>query len=335
MVPEAAVEWRIAMASIRFLPRLVLVAVVVLGGTACAPAPPAEEPAFRVRLLTSATLSGRWERAAERGLGLIAAELDAEVARIRATGSAEQRLVLGQLAGDGIDLVFCVGPGAEPLVFTEAAAFPDTVFVVVPGEILGANIASVAFMPEEAGYLAGAVATAFADDGPAGVLRGPGRPWLERLEAGFAAGVQAESGGTEPLVAAGPEGPWQLVQAGVEVALYATDSPDRQVMAAVHDAGLLLVAADPWLLEDHPDVVVAAVEVDAAEALLRVAREVRDRTFVGRVFAFDLGSGVLDVVLNSDLAGLRGDDEVREVLERVRSEITAGWVEIEELGIGR
>jgi hypothetical protein len=40
-------------------------------------------------------------------------------------------------------------------------------------------------------------------------------------------------------------------------------------------------------------------------------------------------------VVNSDLAGLRGDDEVREVLERVRSEITAGWVEIEELGIGR
>ena len=69
--------------------------------------------------------------------------------------------------------------------------------------------------------------------------------------------------------------------------------------------------------------------------MLRVAREVRDRTFSGRVFAFDLGSGVLDVKLNPDLEAQPGGSDLREALERARSEITAGWVEIEELGIGR
>jgi hypothetical protein len=66
--------------------------------------------------------------------------------------------------------------------------------------------------------------------------------------------------------------------------------------------------------------------------MLRVAREVRDGTFEGRVFAFDLGSGVLDVVINPNLA----PDSLAaagEALEEARAEITAGLVEFDELGL--
>jgi basic membrane lipoprotein Med (substrate-binding protein (PBP1-ABC) superfamily) len=313
---------------------LLLAGAAALGGLGCGPAEPPSTPGFRVRLLTSTALSGRWERAAERGLGLIAATLDADVARSRAAGADDQRARLRALAADGIDLVFCVGPEVEALVFTEAPAFPDTTFVVIPGEVDGANVGSVIFTPEEAGYLAGALAAAIAEGAPVGVLRGSGRPWLERLEAGFVAGAGVAGEAAEPVVASGPDGPWQLTGAGVRVALYATDRPEPQVLAAVHDAGVQLVAADPELLEKEPELVVAAVDVDVAEAMLRVAREVRDRTFAGRVFVFDLGSGVLDVVLNPNLESSGRGAELREVVERARSEITAGWVDIEELGIG-
>ena len=136
------------------------------------------------------------------------------------------------------------------------------------------------------------------------------------------------------ITAGGADGPWQLTAAGVEVALYSTDRVDPQVLAAAHDAGLFLVGTDPSLLDAEPDFVIAAVEVDVAEAMLRVAREVHDLTFKGKVFAFDLGSGVLDVRLNSILAPADREAGYREALERARSEITAGWVEIEELGIG-
>jgi basic membrane lipoprotein Med (substrate-binding protein (PBP1-ABC) superfamily) len=319
----------------RLLPALVLVGATAFGFVACVPDRQPEEQTFRVRLVTSVALSGRWERAAERGLGLIAATFDADVGRSRADGTDQQRVLLQSLARDGVDLLFCVGPEVEGVVFTEAVAFPDTVFVVLPGEISGANVASVAFMPEEAGYLAGTVAVAYGDSASVGVLRGVGRPWLERLEAGFVAGCQAERGDVEVVTASGPDGPWQLVSAGVEVALYATDLADPQVMAAVHDAGLQLVATDPELLDTYPNSVVAAVEVDVAEAMLRVAREVYDRTFSGRVFTFDLGSGVLDVLLSSDVTMVNRTSDLREVLERARTEITAGWVEIEELGIGQ
>ena len=313
--------------------RFCLLGAVVLPSLSCTPAEPPEK-GFRVRLLTSVTLSGRWERAAEKGLGLIAAELNADVARTRATGTADQRSQFRTLARDGVDLVFCVGPDVEPLIYTEAVAFPNTVFVVIPGEIHSANVGSVVFASEEAGYLAGAVAAAVTDRPAVGLLRGPGRPWLERLEAGFSAGFRSGHTDARVITAGGADGPWQLTAAGVEVALYSTDRVDPQVLAAAHDAGLFLVGTDPSLLDAEPDFVIAAVEVDVAEAMLRVAREVHDLTFKGKVFAFDLGSGVLDVRLNSSLAPADREAGYREALERARSEITAGWVEIEELGIG-
>lgn len=315
--------------------RLRLAGAVALATAACGPAGPPPEPGFRVRLLTSVEITGRWERAAERGLGLIAAELDADVARSRARGRADRRDRLQALARAGVDLVFCVGPDVEPLVFTEAVAFPDTDFVVLPGEIHGANVASITFAPEEAGYLAGAVAAATTDRNVVGLLRGAGRPWLERLETGFVAGFSAVHPGAEVVTGEGADGPWELTGAGAEVALYSTDHVDPRVLAAVHDSGLALIGADPALLVAEPDVVIAAVDVDIAEAMLRVAREVHDRRFTGRVYAFDLGSGVLDVELNPNLAPPGRDSDLRESLERARSEITAGWVEIEELGIGQ
>lgn len=299
----------------------------------CTPTPPPAEPDFRIRLLTAVTVSGRWEREAERGLGLIAAELAADVGRSRASGAADQRNRLRSLAADGIDLIFCVGPEVESLVYTEAVAFADTDFVVIPGEIQRANVGSIAFMPEEAGFVAGAVAASLAERPVVGILRGAGRPWLDRLETGFVAGFRATHPDAELVTARGPGGPWQLIDAGVRVALYSSDSADPQVMAAVHDAGLSLVSTDLALLEAEPDVVIAAVELDVAEAMLRIAREVHERSFSGQVYAFDLGSGVVDLVLGSGLGADAG--KLREVVEQARSEITAGWVEIEELGIGR
>jgi basic membrane protein A len=299
----------------------------------CRPAEPPPEPRLRVRLLTSVSISGRWERAAERGLGLIAAELGAEVARIRSAGLNDQRSKLRSLACQGVDLVFCVGPDIESMVYTEAVAFPDTYFVAVPGRVQSANVGSVTFLPEEAGYLAGAVAACMTEHPEVGLLRGAGRPWLESLESGFVAGFRSRRSGAAVIIVNGPEGPWRLTTSGVEVALYATDLAEPEVLAAAHDAGLYLIGADPDLMRAEPDFVVAAVDIDVAEAMLRVAREVNDRSFQGRVFAFDLGSGVVGIELNPGLTpGDRGPD-LHDAVERARSEITAGWVEIEELGI--
>jgi basic membrane lipoprotein Med (substrate-binding protein (PBP1-ABC) superfamily) len=288
------------------------------------------QPSFRVRVLTSQPTSGRWERATEQGLGRIAAELDADVARIRAGDEGERRARFTELGQAGVDLVFCVGPEFDELLYTEAAGFPATRFVVVPGDAGGANVAGIEFLPEGAAYVAGVVAAHLRGGAMVGVLRGTGGGWLEQLEEGFVTGFRSVRRSAEQMTVAPPEGPWELVAAGVEVALYATDQADEKVLAEAHDSGLVLVATDVDLLEREPDVVAAAVHVDVAEAMVRVAREVRDDTFQGGPYVFDFGSGVLDVLLNPTMPATTLT-ALQEALEVARSEVTAGIVEVEEL----
>jgi basic membrane protein A len=302
--------------------------------TTCGREEPEPAKAFTVRMLSSRTLSGRWERAAERGLGLIASELDADVARLRIDDQGDARVRLAEQGHAGVQLVFYVGAGVEKILFSEASAFPATAFVLLPGRVHGPNLGSIRFMPEEAGYLAGAVAGEIVPDRKVGLLRGVGGSWLEALEDGFVAGYRARQGRRKVTVEAaeGREGVWKLKSAGIGVALYASDRSDPAVLSAAHNAGMLLVASDPDFMNLEPEVVIAAIEVDVPEAMLRVAREVRDGTFSGKVFSFDLGSGVLDVKLNPNLGGDRGA-AAAAALEDARSEVTAGLVEFDGLGL--
>ena len=305
--------------------------LVLAAVTGCGPEEPVEQP-MRVRLLTASQVSGRWDKAAERGLGRIAAELGAEVARIRALDGASRRRLLDEQGRAGVDLVFCVGSGFADLLFTEAPAYPETRFVKLPGRARGPNVAGITFVLDGAGYLAGSVAAAATDQDMGGVLRGAGGPWLEELERGFAAGFRARRRGARVLTAEGAAGPWELLVAGCSVALYAAEEADREVLAAAHNAGLQLVATEPSLIADQPELVLAAVRIDVAEAMLRVAREVRDETFRGRVYAFDLGSGVLDLELGS-IPDVDRRLQLRRAMEQARAEVTAGFVELEQLGL--
>jgi basic membrane lipoprotein Med (substrate-binding protein (PBP1-ABC) superfamily) len=313
--------------------KLVAAAVTLaLLATACGRDEQPTDTGFSVRMLTLRTISGRWERAAEQGLGRIAAELEADVARFRVDNPSNERELLAEQGRAGVHLVFCVGGYSESVLYSVASAFPDTIFVQLPGHARAANVAGIRFLPEEVGYLAGAVAGALAPDGRLGVLHGSGQPWLELLEEGYVAGFKSRWRRTRVEVAEGADGVWRLSSAGVMMSLYAADISDPEVLAAAHNAGLKLVVTDPELIEVGAHTVVAAIDVDVAEAMIRVSREVRDRTFAGREFAFDLGSGVLDVVINPELAP---DDltVAKEALEEARAEITAGLVEFDGLGL--
>lgn len=308
------------------------VIAIALCTAACGSGERPPVPRFTVRMLTARTVSAHWDRAADRGLSRIAAELNADVERILTDDPTEFRDRLAALGEDETRLVLCVGAFPETTLYSVADTYPGTVFVLLPGEVQSANVAGIRFMSEEAGYLAGSVAGALAVDGMLGLLHGGGQPWLESLEEGYVAGFTSRWHKAEVAVGEGAEGVWELSSAGVLVSLYAADRAEPEVLAAAHDAGMLLVASDPDLLESDSGMVVAAVRVDVAEAMVRVAREVRDGTFAGRVFTFDLGSGVLDVIIKPDLA----PDALivaEEALEEARAEITAGLVEFDELGL--
>lgn len=287
---------------------------------------------FTVRTISSEDLAGRWDRAAQMGLVRIGEELGADVEAFRVIDSNDARARLLAVGREPADLVFCTGSLFEKSLYTEAAAFPGTIFVLLPGRVRGGNLAGIQFLPEEAGYLAGAVAGVVASGKRAGVLRGEGQAWLEALEEGFAAGFHAHRNRTEVITVHGVDGAASLAAAGVEVALYATDFADPEILAAARSAGLKLVATDRGLMSSNPDLIVAAVEIDVAEAMVRVAREVRDGAFSSKIFAFDLGSGVVDVILSDGLS-----EETLEgagtALADARAEVTAGYVAFDELGL--
>ncbi len=318
----------------RFIALTVLTMACVLGIVGCdaGPEDDGEHDSFQVRLLTSTPVSGRWERAAEMGLGRIAAEFDASVVRLRAATSLRQRTLVAEQGESGVDLVFCVGAGFENAVYSEAPSFPGTRFVLLPGRGYGPNVGGIEIVPDGAAWVAGVVAASLSSSKSVGVVRGAGGPWLDHVEGAFIKGFLSTSNRRNVVVVSSPEGPWELVERGVKVALYATDLPEAEVYAAAHDAGLLLVATDDSMIDDEPDLIVAAVTVDVAEAMIRLTREVVDGIFTGGIYAFDLGSGVLDVRLNPTMVEANLPS-ILEALERARSEVTAGIVEMEELGI--
>jgi len=309
-----------------------IVATLALLTTTCGRDVRTPDTRFSVRLLTDRTISGQLERAAERGSARIAAELGADVARVRFDDPAEGRQVLAELGRAEISLVFCIGGYTETILYSVATAYPKTVFVMLPGRARAKNVAGITFLPEEVGYLAGAVAGALSPGPQLGILRGDGQPWLDPLEEGYVAGFRSRWRQAKPKVGEGPDGAWELSSAGVLIALYSADRANPEVLAAAHNAGIRLVTTDPELIDTESDTVVAAVDFDVPEAIMRVTREVRDHTFRGRIFAFDLGSGVLDIVVNPALAP---DTHAiaEEALEGARAEITAGLVEFDGLGL--
>jgi basic membrane lipoprotein Med (substrate-binding protein (PBP1-ABC) superfamily) len=309
-----------------------MVAMIALLAAACGRNAQPPDTRFSVRLLTDQTISGQWERAAELGSARIAAEFGSDVARVRIDDPADGRKVLADLGRAETSLVFCIGGYSETTLYSVATAYPKTVFVMLPGRVRAKNVAGITFLPEEVGYLAGAVAGALSPDAQLGILRGDGQPWLDPLEEGYVAGFKSRWRQAKPKIGEGPDGAWELSSAGVLFALYSADRADPEVLAAAHNAGLRLVTTDPELIDTESDTVVAAVEFDVPEAMMRVAREVRDHTFRGRVFAFDLGSGVLDIVVNPVLAP-DTRTVAEEALEAARAEITAGLVEFDGLGL--
>jgi basic membrane lipoprotein Med (substrate-binding protein (PBP1-ABC) superfamily) len=164
------------------------------------------------------------------------------------------------------------------------------------------------------------------------VLWGDGRSWLEPIEKAFAAGFRAQKRRGMIVSADGVDGVERFAAEGIDVALYASDTADPVVLGAVRESGLKLVVTDRSVMDSHRDLVLAVVDIDVAEAMVRVARDVRDGVFIARVFTFDLGSGVVNVEINGDLPK-QTLEQARQVQAAASAEVTAGYVAFDELGL--
>lgn len=301
--------------------------------SACHEKRPPPPPSFRAALLLDrGAAQNPLRKAAVVGMGRIRSELNAGVVIQVATGGQEQRRRLRALASQQRNLVFCMLPGLDYVVTEEAAAYPDSWFVVIGGKAPQGNVAAMSFQLEDAGYLAGVLAASVSDREIAGVLGGGGgSPFFDRAEEGFRSAFEAKRRKARVVAADGVDGVDELGSEGVEVALYPAERADQAVLERCRKTGLRLVAADPAAAKQYPHVVIATLVLDLPEAMVRIAQEAWAGTLEGKMYSFDLGSGVVDLHVTPG-SSAADDPRVAEALRRARADVTAGIVEIEELG---
>ncbi len=316
----------------KYVAALVLMLVFGLAATGCRKRrPPAPRPSMRVLVLTSLPGGMPVVAAARAGLRRLATEMNA-AGMVRTVGSeAAARQELRKAGKGGATIVFCLCPGLGGLLYEEAVAYPDTWFVLVPGRVTGPNIASITFAVSEAGYLAGAAAGAYGP-GPTAAIVGAGRedPFFAPAERGFRQGFTAVSADRRVIQVDGAAGIAGLAGKQTQVVLDSSERAVEGVADACRKAGVVLVTADPSLAKEAPDVVLGTLEIDLPEAMSRVAQEVWAGTMEGKIYRFDLGSGVVGFELDAaNPAAAR--PAVAEAVDRARADVTAGIVEIEEL----
>jgi hypothetical protein len=304
--------------------------VLIIG---CA-APPEEggSPDLTVAVVASDMAPAHLRRAARGGLQRIAADLDAETGWVETRGSAEGRESIAKQARLGTDLIFLVDRGFEQWAMTEAAGYPDAFFVVLPGATREANVGSIRFVAEEAGFVAGATAAALTESDRTAIVRGSGTLWLNALEDGWIAGFSSRRRRPQVEVISAPDEITALAADGLEIALYATDAVELEVLQAAATSEVQLVVTQPALMGKAGRTAVAAVHIDVPEAMVRVAREVRDGAPADRVFTFDFGSGVLTIELSDSLEAADAE-RARAAMDEAQAEVTAGLVEFDEFGL--
>lgn len=287
-------------------------------------------PAFRVRLLTTETVEEMWRAQGEIVLEGLRVEFGAEATRVSVKDSESRRAALRAFGEEEIDLVFCVGSAFGREVLTVAQHYPRTAFVLSPGTVTASNVAVLDFQPFGAAYIGGVVA-ATEGGNRVGIVIGDGDSWLDVMTSGFEEGFRSRfpSGKTYQASDSQAIAPWP--EDAVSVAMYATDLLDAEIMHAVQSSGLKIIGVGQSSIREYPEVVIAAVSVDLPEAVARITRDVLDGTFRGRSYTFDLGSGVVDLIISPELQASWTDDELMRI-DEARAAVNAGLVELEHMG---
>jgi basic membrane lipoprotein Med (substrate-binding protein (PBP1-ABC) superfamily) len=296
---------------------------------------------FRVALVTPGAVSDAgWNAAAFAGLGRIGVELGAETAHIEASSPAQFEESFRDFALRGFSLVFGHGFEFQDAATTVGAEFPDTAFVVSSGLVTSANVGSLVFRLEEAAYLAGVLSAGASGSGRVGMVGGVEIPPVRLVFDGFRRGflehrsdgvVKEVFLGSWEDVAGARQATLALVDQGADVVIQDADAAGLGVFQACRERAVLALGTNSDQSGVAPDVVLASAVMDIPEAMVRVARTVRDGAFEGRVFTFDLASGVVELVPNP-AQGDRVSEETSAAVAAARDRLIEGEVELEHFG---
>lgn len=295
---------------------------------------------FRVGLLTPGPISDNgWNAGAYEGLKKIEEEMGAKVSHVQVRSPAEHEEHFRSYAEDGYDLVF--GHGFE---FQDAARrvgrdFPETFFVTTSGNTVTENVGAIVFELEEATYLLGRLAAGMSKSGVIGMVGGMEIPSVESTFLAFEAGAKSVKPDCSVLrtyigswedTALAREAALAQINRGADFLFHNADAAGPGVFQAAKESqskGVYAFGSNKDQNSEAPDVILASAVIDIPAALVDLAKKVEAGEYAAGVMRFNLGSGIISLVLNPDLEE-RIPDEVRTDLTETEVKIVNGELKV-------
>ena len=304
-------------------------------GVACAGSPATDKAdSLRVALLTPGPISDQaWNGEAYRGLLAIRDSLGASISHIQTKTPASFDENFREYGRQSYDLV--IGHGFEYKDAAErvAPAYPGTVFLVTSSEAGGGNVAGIRFTFAQPAFLAGIAAAGASKTGTIGAIGGTELPPVREGFDAFTAGARSINPSIRVLVSY--VGNWEDVSAGREQALAQmsqgadvifqnADAAGLGVFQAARERGrALVIGANADQNAVAPTVILGSAVIDLPLAFLTVAKAVRDKAVLPKVFALGAETGVVRFVINPAL-GDRISVSARQRLDSLSSSMAAG-----------
>jgi len=290
---------------------VVMLATSLLGACTSPKSAKTASSTFRVALLTPGPVSDAgWNAAAFEGLQLIKSKLGAETALVQTRSPADFDDSFRDFASRGFQLIFAHGYEYTDEALSVARSFPNTYFVVSSGSASSSNVASLTFNVDEATYIEGMLAGGVSKTGVAGAIGGIELPSIRLTFEGFKRGFLAVQPKGRVLISftgnfndvgAAKEAAFAQISQGADVLIHNADAAGLGVFEAASQAHVFAFGAFNNQNDVAPDVVLASAVTSTPLAFLKIAREVKTRTFHPGMLELGMKDGMVNVVFNPKL----------------------------------
>jgi basic membrane protein A and related proteins len=292
---------------------LLLLQIGLLGSCTSHPSTEAKPAAaaFKVALLTPGPVSDAgWNAAAYHGLEMVKDKLGAETALVQTKSPADFEDAFRDFASRGFNLIFAHGFEYTDSALEVARSFPNTYFVVSSGSESSANVASITFNVDQATYVEGVLAAGVSKTGVVGAVGGIELPSIKLFFEGFKRGFLAVNPkgrilisytGNFDDVGAAKEAALAQISQGADVLIHNADAAGLGVFLAAQQGHAYAFGVFTNQNNVAPDVVLASAVTSTPLAFLKIATQVKDKTFHPGMLEFGMEDGMVSVVYNPKL----------------------------------
>ncbi len=339
----------------------IAILAIALSGCGQAPEPTStdkvagEVTAYCARMVTnSGGLEDRsFNQSTWEGLKQVKKDTGIDAQAIVSTSETDLAPNVVQAVDSGCQMVVTVGWDLAEATKEQAAANPDTHFVIVDEQVAAENVKSMVFQTSEAAYLAGYLAAGVSRSGVVGTFGGGQQPPVTLFMDGFVDGVaaynvahgtQVKSLGWDKAtqtgvftgdfedVAKGKTTAQSLIDAGADVIMPVAAQVGEGAAAAALDENKLIIWVDndgyETLSPEFRSVVLTSVLKNAGSAIREIVTDDVDGVFSSDAFIGTLANeGVGLAPFHEQKAAV--SPELSEEIDSLRQKIISGDIVVE------